>query len=143
MCDDWPLTFDLKRNREFALQSAFPREAAEAIDDDDIFPVGGQAEARDAGVQSAAAIVVLRDLCAVGGEEQHDTVKCFRTEIDGDDVPAAAIEGVLRALGDQRKLTDNGLSGGDIAFLSGSHSAVVGLPLFETRNLLTGLGYRP
>ena len=36
-----------------------------------------------------------------------------------------------------------GIAGGDIAFLSGSHSAVVGLPLFETRNLLTGLGYRP
>lgn len=36
-----------------------------------------------------------------------------------------------------------GLAGGDIAFLSGSHSSVVGLPLFETRNLLTGLGYRP
>lgn len=36
-----------------------------------------------------------------------------------------------------------GIAGGDIAFLSGSHSSVVGLPLFETRNLLTGLGYRP
>lgn len=36
-----------------------------------------------------------------------------------------------------------GVAGGDIAHLSGSHSAVVGLPLFETRNLLTGLGYRP
>lgn len=36
-----------------------------------------------------------------------------------------------------------GVAGGDIAFLSGSHSSVVGLPLFETRNLLTGLGWRP
>lgn len=36
-----------------------------------------------------------------------------------------------------------GIAGADIAFLSGSHSSVVGLPLFETRNLLTGLGWRP
>lgn len=36
-----------------------------------------------------------------------------------------------------------GVAGADVAFLSGSHSAVVGLPLFETRNLLTGLGWRP
>lgn len=36
-----------------------------------------------------------------------------------------------------------GLAGADAAFLSGSHSAVVGLPLYETRNLLSGLGWRP
>ena len=36
-----------------------------------------------------------------------------------------------------------GVAGADVAFLSGSHSAVVGLPLFETQNLLTGLGWRP
>lgn len=36
-----------------------------------------------------------------------------------------------------------GISGADVAQLSGSHSAVVGLPLFETRNLLSGLGWRP
>jgi len=36
-----------------------------------------------------------------------------------------------------------GQAGGDVAFLSGSHSSVVGLPLFETRNLLDGLGWRP
>ena len=36
-----------------------------------------------------------------------------------------------------------GVAGADVAFLSGSHSSVVGLPLFETCNLLTGLGWRP
>lgn len=36
-----------------------------------------------------------------------------------------------------------GVAAADVAFLSGSHSAVVGLPLFETWNLLTGLGWRP
>jgi septum formation protein len=36
-----------------------------------------------------------------------------------------------------------GVAGADVAFLSGSHSSVVGLPLFETRNLLTGLGWEP
>ena len=39
-----------------------------------------------------------------------------------------------------------GIQGGAGAFimrLEGSYSAVVGLPLYETRNLLTGLGYRP
>ena len=36
-----------------------------------------------------------------------------------------------------------GVAGADVAFLSGSHSAVVGLPLFEAQNLLTGLGWRP
>jgi len=36
-----------------------------------------------------------------------------------------------------------GVAGADVAFLTGSHSAVVGLPLYETRNLLSGLGWRP
>ena len=36
-----------------------------------------------------------------------------------------------------------GIAGADVAQLSGSHSSVVGLPLFETRNLLSGLGWRP
>jgi septum formation protein len=35
-----------------------------------------------------------------------------------------------------------GLAGGFVPYLQGSYSAVVGLPLHETRNLLTGLGYR-
>lgn len=36
-----------------------------------------------------------------------------------------------------------GVAGADVAFLSGSHSSVVGLPLFETQNLLMGLGWKP
>ena len=36
-----------------------------------------------------------------------------------------------------------GVAGADVAFLSGSHSSVVGLPLFETHNLLMGLGWKP
>lgn len=36
-----------------------------------------------------------------------------------------------------------GLAGADVAFISGSFTGVVGLPLFETKNLLTGLGWRP
>lgn len=36
-----------------------------------------------------------------------------------------------------------GQAAADIAHLSGSHSSVVGLPLYETRNLLDGLGWRP
>jgi septum formation protein len=35
-----------------------------------------------------------------------------------------------------------GLAGGFVMRLQGSYSAVVGLPLYETANLLTGLGWR-
>lgn len=36
-----------------------------------------------------------------------------------------------------------GLAAGFVSHLSGSYSSVVGLPLFETRALLEGMGYRP
>jgi septum formation protein len=36
-----------------------------------------------------------------------------------------------------------GLAGGFVSHLQGSYPAVVGLPLQETLNLLTGLGYQP
>lgn len=36
-----------------------------------------------------------------------------------------------------------GLAGGFITDLQGSYPSVVGLPLYETLNLLSGLGYRP
>jgi septum formation protein len=36
-----------------------------------------------------------------------------------------------------------GRAAGFIDFLSGSYSNVVGLPLYETANLLRGLGYQP
>jgi septum formation protein len=36
-----------------------------------------------------------------------------------------------------------GLAGGFVTHIQGSYSAVVGLPLYETMNLLTGLGCRP
>ena len=36
-----------------------------------------------------------------------------------------------------------GLAGGYITELNGSYPSVVGLPLYETLNLLSGLGYRP
>ncbi|MDB5447801.1 MAG: nucleotide-binding protein implicated in inhibition of septum formation [Phenylobacterium sp.] len=36
-----------------------------------------------------------------------------------------------------------GRAGGFVSHLQGSYSGVVGLPLHETLNLLTGLGYRP
>jgi MAF protein len=36
-----------------------------------------------------------------------------------------------------------GLAAGFVRKIVGSHSSVVGLPLYETRQLLTGLGYRP
>lgn len=35
-----------------------------------------------------------------------------------------------------------GRAGGFVTYLQGSYPAVVGLPLYETSNLLTGLGYR-
>jgi septum formation protein len=34
-----------------------------------------------------------------------------------------------------------GLAGGFVKAINGSYSSVVGLPLFETKNILTGLGY--
>ena len=49
----------------------------------------------------AARIVILRDLRTVGCEKQHDTVEGFRAQIDRDNVPTAALERILRALGDQ------------------------------------------
>jgi septum formation protein len=36
-----------------------------------------------------------------------------------------------------------GLAGAFVTSLQGSYSGVVGLPLYETQNLLTGLGWRP
>ncbi|QLQ12997.1 MAG: septum formation protein Maf [Brevundimonas sp.] len=36
-----------------------------------------------------------------------------------------------------------GLAAGFVRQIIGSHSSVVGLPLYETRQLLTGLGYQP
>lgn len=36
-----------------------------------------------------------------------------------------------------------GLAGGFVIAIHGSYPAVVGLPLYETRNLLSGLGWRP
>lgn len=36
-----------------------------------------------------------------------------------------------------------GLAAGFVRRIIGSHSSVVGLPLYETRQLLTGLGYQP
>jgi len=35
-----------------------------------------------------------------------------------------------------------GLAGGFVMRLQGSYSGIVGLPLYETRNLLSGLGYQ-
>ncbi len=36
-----------------------------------------------------------------------------------------------------------GMAGGFVTAIQGSYSAIVGLPLYETRALLEGLGFRP
>lgn len=52
---------------------------------------------------------------------------------------AASGEGVGKAGG----YGIQGLAGGFVITMHGSYSAVVGLPLYETANLLVGRGYRP
>jgi len=54
------------------------------------------------------------------------------------DAYAASGEGLGKAGG----YGIQGLAGGYVMALQGSYSAVVGLPLYETRSLLTGLGYQ-
>ena len=58
---------------------------------------------------------------------------------------AAEIEGYLacgEGLGKAGGYAIQGRAGGLVIDLQGSYSGVVGLPLYETRNLLAGLGYR-
>jgi septum formation protein len=58
---------------------------------------------------------------------------------------AAEIEGYLASgegLGKAGGYAIQGRAGGLVIDLQGSYSGVVGLPLYETRNLLAGLGYR-
>jgi septum formation protein len=59
---------------------------------------------------------------------------------------AAEIDGYLRSgegVGKAGGYAIQGRAGGFITSLEGSYSGVVGLPLYETGNLLAGLGWRP
>jgi septum formation protein len=59
-----------------------------------------------------------------------------------DDIECAAYIGSGEGLGKAGGYAIQGLAAGFVTTLAGSYSGVVGLPLFETRQLLTGLGYR-
>ena len=74
------------------------------------------------------------------GERIAETRVKFRRLSDADVAAHIASNDWTDAAGAYRI---QGLAGADVAALSGSFTGVVGLPLYETRNLLTGLGWRP
>jgi septum formation protein len=57
------------------------------------------------------------------------------------DIAAALADGEWRGVAGGYRI--QGRAGAWVMSLSGSYTAVVGLPLYETAALLTGLGYRP
>jgi septum formation protein len=60
--------------------------------------------------------------------------------LTGDDIEAYAVSG--EGVGKAGGYAIQGRAGALVVELSGSYSGVVGLPLYETRGLLTGLGFR-
>ena len=96
-------------------------------------------------LMSGRAHKVMTGVCVVApggrtGTRLSETRIKFR-RLSAQDVARHLAAGEWKDAAGAYKL--QGVAGADVAFLSGSHSAVVGLPLFETRNLLTGLGWRP
>ena len=82
---------------------------------------------------------------AVVAPDGREAVRLSETRVRFKRLQAAEIDRYL-ATGEWRgKAGGYGIQGAAAAFVSalqGSYSGVVGLPLYETRNLLDGLGYR-
>ena len=81
-------------------------------------------------------------LCAPGAEPTHRRID---TRLHMKRLSEAEIDSFVKSgegLGKAGGYAIQGLAGGFIVDLQGSYSAVVGLPLYETQNLLHGRGWR-
>ena len=77
---------------------------------------------------------------AVRGARLVETRLQFK-RLTGEELDAFMASGDWRGVAGGYRI--QGLAEGFVTGLSGSYSAVVGLPLYETRMLLEGLGWRP
>jgi septum formation protein len=84
--------------------------------------------------------VALRAPDGRWGERLVESRVAF-ARLDGTEIDAYVASGEWRDRAGGYAI--QGRAGGFVRFLSGSYSNVVGLPLFETRQLLRGLGWRP
>ena len=94
-------------------------------------------------LMSGRAHQVLTGVCLIGPEER-EVSRVVLTRVTMKRLTDAEISAYLDSGEWQGKAGGYGIQGraaGYIAKLSGSYSNVVGLPLFETRAMLTGLGY--
>jgi len=94
-------------------------------------------------LMSGRAHQVLTGVSLIDPDGQHVT-RAVLTRVRMKRLTDAEIGAYLDSLEWQGKAGGYGIQGRAAAFianLSGSYSNVVGLPLFDTRNLLTGLGY--
>ena len=96
------------------------------------------------GLLSGRAHRVLTAICVIGPDGRkgarlvESRVRFRRLTKSEIELYAANGEGVGKAGG----YGIQGRAGAFVAAIQGSYSAIVGLPLYETCNLLTGLGYR-
>lgn len=93
---------------------------------------------------SGRAHHVLTGVC-VSGPDGRSASRLVDTRVRFKRLTKAEIEDYLRSgegIGKAGGYGVQGLAGAFVATLQGSYSGVVGLPLHETVNLLTGLGYR-
>ena len=82
-------------------------------------------------------------VCAPGGPPSHRRVetRLHVKRLSGVEIDAYVASG--EGLGKAGGYAIQGRAGGFVMDLHGSYSAVVGLPLYETLNLLQGRGWRP
>jgi septum formation protein len=82
---------------------------------------------------------------AVAAPGGRRAARLVETRVRFKRLTAAEVDGYLRSgegLGKAGGYGVQGRAGGFVMALQGSYSAVVGLPLYETANLLQGLGFR-
>ena len=87
---------------------------------------------------------VLTAICAIG-PGGPTAARLVESKVRFKRLTAAEIEGYLQfeeGLGKAGGYAIQGRAGAFVVGLQGSYSAVVGLPLYETSNLLQGLGFR-
>ena len=93
---------------------------------------------------SGRAHRVLTGLCAIGPDGRR-AKRLIESRLHFKHLTAAEIDGYVacgQGLGKAGGYAIQGRAGAFVIALQGSYSGVVGLPLYEAANLLTGLGYR-
>lgn len=94
---------------------------------------------------SGRAHRVLTGLCLIGPDGRR-AARLAESRVRFKRLTLPDIEGYIASgegLGKAGGYAIQGRAGAFVTGLQGSYSAVVGLPLYETRSLLEGLGYRP